>query len=318
VPLPTKAKTWLYDVNVVYATTGDALTDHRQLLRGLKDSLKGFAGGWTHVASSNGSSTSTSTDLWGTNADLVWDETGNAHSWIVLAQTGLASTFQLLIDLNNGSWTNLTMAFTTSSGGFTGGSTTAAPDDATNKVTLLTAATQSWISGLATARAHAWQSNDGQCTRVVVYVSNLPVLFWLFDRASGGVSGWSPAVFAAVSQATSNVLRYADWWASASWVHGRTSGGVANAYLSCEGMNGGGLGETILVANELDSAWPFLPIGIVSNTPGSRGRLGTVYDLWYGSTAIGHGDTYPDDSTRQFAQFGHLIFPWNGTAPQTS
>ena len=59
-------------------------------------------------------------------------------------------------------------------------------------------------------------------------------------------------------------------------------------------------------------------MGIVSTTAGSRGRLGTVFDLWYGSKAIGQGDTYPNDTSRQFAQFGHFVFPWNGSIPVTS
>ena len=57
---------------------------------------------------------------------------------------------------------------------------------------------------------------------------------------------------------------------------------------------------------------------VPGSTPAAPRRLGSVYDLWYGSTAVGQGDTYPNDSTRQFVQFGHFIFPWNGTAPQTA
>jgi len=124
---------------------------------------------------------------------------------------------------------------------------------------------------------------------------------------------------AGASRYTANpVMRYDDWWKSASWLFGRTTGGAMNAYLSCEGFGDKAFGQQMLVSNELDGFWPFTPIGVVSNSAGSRGRLGTAYDLWYGSTAIGDGDTYPADTSRQFAQFGHFIFPWDGSAPQTA
>jgi hypothetical protein len=318
VALPTLVKTWNYDVNKLYATTGTATTDYQQTLRGIKNSLKAFASGWTVVGSSNSVTAGLdATDRWSTNGDLVWAAAGNAHSWIVLKQTGLATNFQLCIDLNNASPSAISMVASPNAG-FTGGSTTARPT-ATDEIAALSQ--DNWItSGFVTftARVHAWQSNDGQCTRVVGHIGGVPTLFWIFDKAQAPVTGWTYAVVAGASKGadgTNGVLRYADWWSASSWLGGRTPNGTFNAYLSCEGFNGAAFGANLVIQNELDSNWPLVPMAIVSTTAGSRGRLGSVFDLWYGSTAIGEGDTYPDDATRQFVQFGHFVFPWNGSVP---
>jgi len=62
--------------------------------------------------------------------------------------------------------------------------------------------------------------------------------------------------------------------------------------------------------------WPIMPIGLLSTTGMHRGRKGALYDIWWGSTAAGSGNTYPEDGSNQFVQFGHLIFPWNGSTPE--
>lgn len=76
--------------------------------------------------------------------------------------------------------------------------------------------------------------------------------------------------------------------------------------------------------NDLTDEWELLSIGLVGEMtggyqatgPSGRGRFGRLFDLWYGSTRRQTGDTYPNDNTRQFAQFGALVVPWNGTQPR--
>jgi hypothetical protein len=48
---------------------------------------------------------------------------------------------------------------------------------------------------------------------------------------------------------------------------------------------------------------------------GQRGRHGEIADLLFGPSSASHGDTYPDDGSRQLVQFGHLVFPWDGSTP---
>jgi hypothetical protein len=68
-------------------------------------------------------------------------------------------------------------------------------------------------------------------------------------------------------------------------------------------------------ANDFDSSWPFFPIGIASTQASHRGRHGTLYDIWWGSSATASADTYPADGSRQFAQLGNIILPWDGSTP---
>ena len=49
-----------------------------------------------------------------------------------------------------------------------------------------------------------------------------------------------------------------------------------------------------------------------------RGRHGEIADLWYGHITAANGDTYPNDATRQFAQFSDVVETWNGTIPLVS
>ena len=55
---------------------------------------------------------------------------------------------------------------------------------------------------------------------------------------------------------------------------------------------------------------PFIAPGIIVTGHGYRGWKGKVQDMWWGGGS--HGDTYPDDGSKQFAQFGQLIVPWDG------
>jgi hypothetical protein len=60
-----------------------------------------------------------------------------------------------------------------------------------------------------------------------------------------------------------------------------------------------------------------LPLGLVSDTTGAKGRHGQIYDMWAGNISAislgGYTDTtYPDDGSRQFWQCDDFIFPWVG------
>lgn len=72
------------------------------------------------------------------------------------------------------------------------------------------------------------------------------------------------------------------------------------------------------IANEISGEWPMLPLGAIGVTSTIRGRHGTFQDLWTASGGANTGDTYPSGASNQFAQFGALILPWNGTAVQLS
>jgi hypothetical protein len=73
------------------------------------------------------------------------------------------------------------------------------------------------------------------------------------------------------------------------------------------------------VPNELNNAWAMAPIYLsTAAAPWMRG--GRIVDTWIGSGSLAHGTAYPLNPapTRQFAQFGRVIVPWDGTIPLVS
>jgi len=111
-----------------------------------------------------------------------------------------------------------------------------------------------------------------------------------------------------------NIIKYSLLYQSDSYTHGYQNGPF-NIFLTCESYEsfGGSLGEKLTGANDIDSTYPIMPIGIYSRTAGNRGRHGFVYDLWWGLQNVADLETYGGSAL--FAQFSDLIFPWNGSVP---
>jgi hypothetical protein len=315
--LPTLSKTWQFNVNNAQAAQGTALADHRKLLRAIKNALIGFAtNAWALRYSCNSTTAGTAgdgVDRWSSDTDLVWANAGTAHSWVVLRQTGIATNFEMLISCEaaNGSGNTLTLVISPSAA-FTGGSTTARPT-ATDEIVLISNVAWSGIgSADLSLRWSVMQSTDGQCTRVIICNSGAVSAYWIIDKPANPTTGWSnPSVlFAAAASPTVAVLA-----GSAAPGRMRSGSTTGNVQMLCEGNNVtlGPIDTTWgNIANEISSEWPMVPIAFASITVGVRGRHGTFQDLWFGSVSVSSGDTYPNDSSNQFAEFGCLILPWNG------
>ena len=321
-PLPNLEKSWEFDVNQPYTAGSTGLETHQKVLFGIKESLVNALAsrpamhqGWTVVRSSD-SVEALSTDLWIHKEDLVFGS--GDHSWIVLEQVGISDNFQICIDLSNADPTKLTIVWAPT--GFpesgTGSGDTSNRPEAADEVVLLDDAL--WLGGQTTSafRIHAMQSVDGQSTRILGFWQNHCVLFWLFEKPSRPVAGWAlPAVALATGVDNGNVT-YAALHTVASpnlWGYGST--GKMGIWMSTESFGNGlaAVGAQFAGPNAFDGNWPLTPIGLASIDGGSPGRHGELADLWFGSTTPGHGDTYPGDTSRRFAQFGHLVFPWDGT-----
>lgn len=325
--LPQIQKHWEFDVNQSY-TFGDSLPTHRKVIRGIKDSLvsvlasrPAMGSSWTVKRSSDGSTVDNS-DLWtGVTEDLADGKIvfgSSNHSWIVLEQSGISENFQICIDLSNADPTKLTIVWapdgfpTIGSGS---GDASNRPTAATEVVLLNNA---EWLGGQTTVgfHIHAMQSTDGQCTRIVGYWNNHPVMFWLFDKPAQTVSGWSqPAVALATGVYDGNVTYAALHTVSTPNLRGQGTSAPMSFWMSTEsfGSSPAALGAQFTAGNAFDSNWPLTPIGLACLDSGQTGRHGEIVDLWFGSSSAHHGDTYPDDGSRQLVQFGHLVFPWNGT-----
>jgi hypothetical protein len=333
--LPALTKTWQYALNNSWGTSGSALIDHQIVMRSIKNALKAFAtNAWTVRGSSNGSTAGMdTTDRWSANGDLVWAASGAAHSWIVLRQAAIAGAAEVCIDLTpleNGVQGPRATIVWSASAGFTGGSVTNRPT-ATDEMVLLNGV--SWMgttsaSSSFTARGHMRMSSDGQATRVLVHVANVPVSLWLFDKAQNPATGWSNPSVALALGATSgsdSVLTYAKLWAAAN-ARARVGAITASVYFATLGHGGLGTGQRITSAGSVSGEWPMMPIACVSETASAvelltgrtEGQRG-LFDVWYGSTGLGNpSDYYPSGGSKTFVQHGCWILPNDGTTIATT
>lgn len=336
--LPSLSKTWQYNVNNVVTSSGSDTTDFRALLLGIKNAMIGFASNpWIVQYSCNSSVAGSAGDLvdrWAAGTDLVWATGASAKSWIVLKQAGIATNFQICIELRSNQTTNeQIMALTVSpNAGFTGGTTTARPTAADEFQVLNGGSTAFWMSSHTStfsATYHVQQSSDGACTRWFIGYQGRIQSFVFFEKATDAVTGWTypfaVGACAVVSATTGEGPTYSNFNDNAGVVatpaggaFGYHSGGMG-LFLSTEGYVAGMLGEKLnVVANEISSEWPMCPIGLVSETVGKRGRHGALSDMWFGVNINQSGTTYPADGSRQFLQLRDIVIPWNGTVPVLS
>lgn len=322
-PLPELAKSWQFDVNRVVTYQNDELALLQGLVRGVKDSLVTRLGSRLEVTSpwlvtqSSDSINVLESDLWVSDQALVWGPDSTPHSWIVLAQPGITSTSQICIDLlNEGD-----LSFVWAPNGFGSNGTTSSRPTAAAEIPLASSGGGGGGGGGGGPSSdiifHAMQSTDGQCTRVVAYTQGIPILFMLFDRARNPVANWDlPVTLMVLLAESSGALSYSTLQSEAKLRGYGTA--PMDLFMSTEsfGSTIGAIGATLNGPNAFDGNWPLTPIGLASLTSGHAGRHGELFDLWFASTFANDGDTYPGDATRQFVQFGHLVFPWDGTPEQ--
>lgn len=313
--LPTVEKTWQYNVNNQVTALGSLLLDSRRIVRSIKDALKGFASGaWTVSGSSDGVTFNmTGTDLWDDDTKLVYVNSTQNHSWIVLRQVAMgAAGVEILIDLVGGTTGQQLVVRIASveDGGFTGGSLTAAPTAV--KQQILQTGMFITMSGDAATRWNVMQANDGTGTRVWVYSAGVLQFLWVFESPTDKVSAWNDAYvgFASIGTGVTapNSYGYTYWKSTIN----DTLAGIA---MSMEATSTNALYTEAFcgnIPNDLTTEYVMLPMGICCNTTGVRGRHGIMPDMWYKSTGTAEGDTYPSDGSASFLNVGPFIFPWNG------
>ena len=332
---PTIQKTWEFQVNNLtlgtLALSAGANEDRREVLFNIKEALVNngtttFTAPWTVQLSSN-ASTAGAADNWTTASDLTWrdDDTSNAFSWIVLRQTGISTTFELLITCEEdftsadgariGAWV--------AQAGFTGGSTTARPTATDEREIRNSTSSGFWGTGFdgspnVNIRWHLMMSSDGQCTRILLFMDGIVTGLWLFDVPDNPVTGWSNPYVAAIygeNNFNTNVTSY-ETWCEGDTMKGRFSGTDTTMYLTSEGINNSLIGE-FLYANQLDNTWPASEMALASKTSTFMGINGTMFDLWWGTgfpASEGTGRYYPEAGTKLYVQVKDMIFPWDGSS----
>lgn len=340
--LPTLNKTHQFRPNVAVPAQGSALASNRRILRLIKDALTTTTS-WvddtnTPVVPSNmwtvryscdsvtAGTVGDGVDRWAADSNLVWANAGSAHSWIVLRQAAINSTFEILISCEgisvNG---NILTIYKSPSAAFSGGTATARPTAVDEQVVLNNTAWGGAGSIDTSTVFHVMKASDGQLWRIISCVANAPNTLWIFDKAASLIGGsWAnPCVSLAIGSANTNVCSVANIATAGSapfagrGVSAMTLWGTIEAYKSTPSV----LNSAQNSPNDLSGTYPFLGIGLVSETASNRGKHGYLIDIWWGLQSVNTGDNYPDAGSPpnyQFAQFGHLIFPWCRVLPQTA
>ena len=337
---PTIQKTWEFDVNnFVLANSAQGTTaaheDRREMLLGIKGAFTNTAGHsgmtapWTVSSSSNGTAANTS-DNWSTVADLKFrdeDSPGTTFGWIVLRQTGVSATFELLIALESDATADdgAQIYAAVSTGGFnTDGNTTTIPTPvvASDFRVLRNDDGSSlgyWGSGNDGASGSNFQwnvamSSDGECNRVFIFVNSKNTGFWLFDKPDNPATGWTDPYVAGIfgsNNVTTEQCTYSQFNVAAG-MKSRVGGVDVTIFLSSEGLVNAGI-ATWMDRNQLDNTWPLSEMGIYSETSTFVGRMGTLFDLWWGHFP-GTGRYYPQAGTKLYVGVTSMVVPWDGSS----
>lgn len=328
---------WQRDFNYNPGLSGVLKTDINNLFIGTWNSLRGVAtGGQGGNITSNpmtvkGSCDGVTANMTGTNlltapSKFVHASSG-ARSWGVLRCP--VTGFEVLFHFNSTTVDQVTMLWSPT-GGFTGGSTTAAPT-ATDQQTLET--NQWWAGSVGSTGGqyygHAMRTPDGKHTRLFFCTNGVVAGMWSFEEAISTSSGWSDAsqnrnIATAVNIGPSNgitTLLNANQWIGASKYFAKGPSGAMPFVITAEGRGGGSnsVAQEAWTIDELTQTvlglveYPIIPCGLLHvATVGQRGRLGYVPYLYFTSAPPLTGDTFPVGGSKDFTILGDMVVPSAG------
>jgi hypothetical protein len=241
---------------------------------------------------------------------LVWASGGGAHSWCAFQFP--ATGIHLLWACNtNNAWEATLVASLT---GFTGGSTTARPTAADERVLI---AADDWTCGDNTRQVlHMWHSADGLQTIIIICQGGDAKTWIVFGKALEPEAGWTTPYFAfAGAQSNSSGGAHATEWQRLYRTPGLKSWGPAGAMdlfasTFADFVVAGGATPACVQANVVDpltGLYPPQPMALLSVTSGMAGRHGRLPDVWFVAPAMANGlyPTRPD-----LVKIGNYLFPW--------
>lgn len=314
--LPVLENTWQFNVNQLAGGAGTDEVRVDDLLLKLFASLLGFPSGtWTVWGSSNGvtAENNTGVNLCTSEAALKHAAAGVAHSWIVLKNTTLG--VQICFDLNNAS--TVYWSYVVSVAGFNSDGTHLNRPTAADAIVYST--DPCFVAG-GTWRLHVMHTTNGLRTRVIICYKNGAVVYFFVEKAEdrAAIPGWSGIVCSLEGTNSSATQTTFAIFCNAAPTYTKIGATSAPLYMTCEGYANNNAGTNLTMPDDNTGEYYFFPIGLANHNGTNRGRLGRLSDIWWGSITPAIGSTYPADASRQFAQFGHMIFPWNGSAPLTA
>ncbi len=326
--LPTLTKTWQFNVNFTQSDT--ALARAQQSMHQIKEALIGFSTlPWTVVYSSDSAvagSAGDGVDRWDASTDVVW-AAGN-HSWMVLKQASVSSNFQVCWDMG-ADISNIELVISPSAG-FTGGSISARPTATDEQIIVSDSAWGRGSSAVSTDQIplHCMMSDDGEVTRIIFNRSGDVSGYISFEKPINPVSGWTLPWFVAFScenNTTPNEsMTYAkmrdDLASSVDTVFIKSvmpnpTERLTQMRMSSDGFGTSATGTAFTGSNDISAEYEMNPASICCTIRPNRGVHGQIADIWFVSTDPSTGDTFPDDSSEQFAVFDNMAVPWNGTTP---
>ncbi len=332
--LPTLAQSWYFRGNFAIAATGTAINTNRTILKWIVDTLTSTSnwvdGNGASATPANPMTVRYSCDSvtagtvgdgvnrWAAISNLVWNTEGSAHSWIVLR---FADGSQLLLACQAAAVTGINLAiYLSPSAGFTGGTTTARPT-ATDQIAVLPSTTWTFLTTDASVKVHMLLSVDGNNIRFVLASGGQASIAWIIGKSTVFDLSWTtPHVGVALSASLGSNAITTSTINNAAAFKGRAAS-AADFYLATMSFGGGLACSLLTSADDQSGAWPFLGQQLISTTAANRGAKGYLVDVWYGSTTVASGSSYPNSppaDQHQFAQFGVLILPWFKSAVQLS
>jgi hypothetical protein len=325
--LPTVVNSHQFIPNHAITATGTTLGTNRRILRTFKNFLTDSSLAW--VDNTNTPTTPANmwtvryscdsvtagvaddgVDRWDSDTDLVWANAGVAHSWIVLVNAAMGS--QLLISCEGAASQGqfLTLAFSANAG-FSGGTTTARPTAADERIPWAGATWGGITTVDASVKLHAIKSTDGECWRLLCSNGGADNTVIIIEKAAALTSAWTyrTVCYAQGAGAATNVATNALLNTNANFY----GWGTAAMALFLAGMSSGSTQTNVsqTTANSLSSEWQAYPQMLESRTLGQVGVHGHLNDIWYSSTTVATGSTAPTTGTQhQFTTAGSLVLPW--------
>lgn len=245
------------------------------------------------------------------------------QSWIVLEHTGMGGV-EILIAYQGAATTNMKLALS-QSGVWTLAATATHQPTATDEQIVMPNTGN--LDGAATSGDRLWStaiSSDGSQVHLIIARAGVWVN-WLYigladPSAVISPAAWSPAVVS--FRRAASQMNLADLVTTTANMSGRVnpSGGyvAATFFGGTEGFNGSNGVAAIGNVNppaQGGTGFLFFPISLWSLTSTVEGKWGNLIDIWAGLTTVNDGDTYPNDTSRQFICLGDFIIKWNGSAP---
>lgn len=326
--LPTLVKTgatgWQFDVNNRGGEGTSSTQDFAKTMFAIKETMTNFPTLPMVVSRSSNASTASAGDNWTTYDDVNWSS--GAHSWIVLKSQG-PIPYEICIACDDSAWFqtswigfSITGGFNLAAGGTDG--TTSARPTALDEVEVH-GTNHNWAGGQTAAHSsmvHGLNTKDGDTLMLIVHINGSAVIVWRFDIIQNPVTGYTTGMHMYLRFGTSgsNLLSLSNQAGSGnSWSMDDTVGLNGTVYLSYEAINDteSAALSSFTQPNAWDGNWPFYPVGVWTGGA-KRGRVGTLTDIWWGSSGAYEGDSYPNTGTLyQFVVVGNMVIPWDQTNP---